>query len=270
MDKAADNANSYTWMANTFKKVDGSVVKLKDFSVKEAQAPVAVKLYFLNNNGATKPDAEGRDGFVFVHPGMCTEVNGWKTGWYAFRLNGAQVNAAEWKKGSESAFWANEVEVPYGQGFGINRMAAATSIVFSGQVSMEDAKIDIPNANSYTWTGNVMPVDLKLKDLSIKEAQAPVAVKLYFLNNNGATKPDAEGRDGFVFVHPGMCTEVNGWKTGWYAFRMNGVQVNAAEWKKGSESAFWANEVDIPAGQGFGINRMAATTTLIVPSPLAD
>ena len=53
MNKAAE-ASGYTWVANTFEKVDGSVTKLCDLAFDPAPTPTAVKLYKLNKNGATE------------------------------------------------------------------------------------------------------------------------------------------------------------------------------------------------------------------------
>ena len=207
---------------------------------------------------------------MYVHPARCTAANGWVSGWYYMTLNGTNVAAAQFKLGSSSAYWANDVEIPYGQGFGINRGTAATTIVFSGAVSAVDAKIDAANASGYSWTGNVMPTDLMLKDLSLLESQAPTAVKLYKLSKTGATAVVDGKSQVFVYVHPARCTASNGWVSGWYYMTLNGTNVAAAQFKLGTSSAYWANDIVIAAGEGFGINRGTATTTLIVPSPLAD
>ena len=129
MNKAAENASGYSWMVNTFQKVDGTTTKLSDFTLSEAQAPTAVKLYFLNKNGATVADELGRKGFVYVHPDKCTASNAWVPGWYAFSMNGVNVAAAQFKLGTTSAYWANDVVIKAGQGFGVNRGTAATTLV---------------------------------------------------------------------------------------------------------------------------------------------
>ena len=193
------------------------------------------------------------------------------SGWYYQRLNGVNVAAAQFKLGSGSTYWANDYEIPYGSSFGISRGSAATTLVFNGAVAAEDGEIEAKNASGYSWLGNVMPVDYKLKDLALKESQAPTAVTLFFLGSNGANLKDGSGNSQtFVFVHPARCTASNGWVSGWYYQRLNGTNVAAAEFKKGSESAYWANEYSVPAGCGFGISRGSATTTLVVPSPIAD
>ena len=61
MDKEASNANGYTWMANTFQKVDGTDTKLSDLSFKENLAPSAAKLYLLSKTGATLVDENGNE-----------------------------------------------------------------------------------------------------------------------------------------------------------------------------------------------------------------
>ena len=259
-------------MANTFKNVDGSATTLKNFSLSESQAPTGVKLYLLSKTGATLVDEDGKQQiFVFVHPARCTQANGWISGWYYFTLNGTQVAVAQFKLGSASTYWANDVEIPYGQGFGLNRGTSATTIVFNGEVNDKDASIPAINASGYTWMGNVMPTDMKLSDFSLVESQAPTGVKLYKLSKTGATLIDEDGKQQiFVFVHPARCTQANGWISGWYYFTLNGTQVAVAQFKLGSASAYWANDVVVKAGEGFGLNRGTATTTLVVPSPLVD
>ena len=271
-NKAADNASGYSWIANTFEKVDGSVVQLKDFSLSESQIPTAVSLFILGSNGANLKDKDGNSQtFVYVHPARCTKANGWVSGWYYQTLNGVNVNAAQFKLGSGSTYWANEYEIPYGSSFGLSRGANATTLVFSGSVKNSDAEIAVPNASSYSWLGNVMPVDYKLQDLSLKESQIPTAVTLFILGSNGANLKDKDGNSQtFVYVHPARCTKANGWVSGWYYQTLNGVNVNAAQFKLGSGSTYWANDYEIPAGMGFGISRGANATTLVVPSPLAD
>jgi len=279
-NKTADNASSFSWIANTFEKVDGSVVKLKDFSLSESQLPTAVTVFLLGGNGANLKDADGNSQtFVYVHPDRCKtaagEPNGWVSGWYYQRLGTANVNANQFKLGSQSTYWANEYEIPYGSSFGIKRGTAVTTLVFSGAVRASDAEIEVPNASSFSWLGNVMPVDYKLKDLYLKESQLPTAVTLFFLGSNGANLKDADGNSQtFVYVHPDRCKtaagEPNGWVSGWYYQRLGTANVNANQFKLGSQSAYWANEYQIPAGVGFGIKRGTAVTTLVIPSPLAD
>ena len=186
-NKTADNASSFSWIANTFEKVDGSAVKLKDFSLSESQLPTAVQVFLLGSNGANLKDAEGNEQtFVYVHPARCTDANGWVSGWYYQRLGGTNVAAAQFKLGSQSAYWANEYAIPYGSSFGIKRGTAVTTLVFSGTVRATDAEIDVPNPSSFSWLGNVMPVDYKLKDIYLFESQLPTAVQLFFLGSNGA------------------------------------------------------------------------------------
>jgi len=262
-------AGKYVWLVNTFKNIDGSTTKLKDFAVSEKVAMANVKIYFLNESGATVADAQGRKGFQYVHPEWCTAANKWVSGWYAANMNGKNVTTAEYVKGSTSDFWANEVEVPYKQGFGVQRASQTATLLFNGAVANMDAEIPLTSASGkYTWTGNVMPQGYKLKDLSVKEKVAMANVKIYFLNESGATVADALGRKGFQYVHPEWCTTANKWVPGWYAANMNGKNVTTAEYVKGTTSDFWANEVEIPAGQGVGVQRASQAATLIVPSPL--
>ena len=135
-NKAAENANSYSWVANTFEKVGGGVVKLSDFSLSESQAPTAVTLFLLGSNGANLKDGNGNSQtFVFVHPARCTAANGWVSGWYYQMLGGKTVAAAEFKLGSASTYWANEYNIPAGCGFGVRRGTATTTLVVPSPIA---------------------------------------------------------------------------------------------------------------------------------------
>ena len=122
MDKAADNASGYTWMANTFQKVDGTVTKLSDLSFKENLAPTAAKLYLLSKTGATLVDANGKKCiYVYLNPTKAgtTKVPGW---YFADTASSAMT-------GESSAGWANNVVISAGAGFGIQRGTAAATLV---------------------------------------------------------------------------------------------------------------------------------------------
>ena len=78
-NKAAE-VSGYTWVANTFEKVDGSVTKLSDLAFEPAPAPTAVKLYLLSKSGATEEIDGKKQIFIYVGPAKCTKNNGWIPG----------------------------------------------------------------------------------------------------------------------------------------------------------------------------------------------
>ena len=160
----SETANGTAWFANTFKKVDGSVIKLSDMALNEDQAQNNVHVKFYDKDGAVAIDNQGRkQDFIYVNPlRPAVASQGWIPGWYYFTLNGSNVNATQFKLGNQSAYWAGSVELPYGQGFGLSRAAAASSITFSGAVADEDQPLSAVNANGTSWLGNVMPVGYKL------------------------------------------------------------------------------------------------------------
>jgi len=256
MDKAADNASGYTWMANTFQKVDGTVTKLSDLSFKENLAPTAAKLYLLDKAGATLVDANGKK-CIYVYLNPTKAGTRAVPGWY---YDGTASNAMT---GENSEGWANDVEIPYGQGFGIQRSTTAATLVFSGSVAAEDQEIEAKNASGYTWMGNVMPTDLTLADLSFKENLAPTAAKLYLLDKAGATLVDENGKK-CIYVYLNPTKAGTRAVPGWY---FDGTASNAMT---GETSPGWANNVSIKAGQGFGIQRSTTAATLVIPSPLVD
>ena len=63
---------------------------------------------------------------------------------------------------------AESTIIPYGSGIQINSDCGAT-ITFAGEVVSGNSDFDVAdsNAGGFTWTGNVSPVDLTLKDISI-------------------------------------------------------------------------------------------------------
>jgi hypothetical protein len=256
MDKEASNANGYTWMVNTFQKVDGTVTKLSDLSFKENLAPTAAKLYLLSKTGATLTDTNGKK-CIYVYLNPTKAGTRAVPGWY---LDGTLSSEMT---GETSAGWANNVEIPYGQGFGIQRGTAAATLVFSGSVAPSDQEIAACNASGYTWMGNVMPTDLTLADLSFKENLAPTAAKLYLLSKTGATLVDENGKK-CIYVYLNPTKAGTRAVPGWY------LDGTLSSEMTGETSAGWANNVTIKAGQGFGIQRGTAAATLIVPSPLAD
>ena len=124
MDKVADNVSGYTWMVNTFQKVDGSVTKLSDFSIKENLNPTVAKLSLLDKDGATAKEESGKYcTYVYLNPAKATGTR--VAGWY---LDGTS-SAAMTGPGSDG--WRNDVEIPYGMGFGLNRGTTAATLVFS-------------------------------------------------------------------------------------------------------------------------------------------
>ena len=109
-------------MANTFQKVDGSTLKLSDFTIKENLAPTAATLYLLSKTGATLVDEGGNKcAYIYLNPTKA----GTKAvpGWYRMGTTSAQM------QGPGSAGWCNDVVIKAGQGFGINRTTTAATLI---------------------------------------------------------------------------------------------------------------------------------------------
>ena len=134
MDKVAENVSGYTWMVNTFQKVDGSVTKLSDFSIKENLNPTVAKLSLLDKDGATAKEESGKYcTYVYLNPAKATGTR--VAGWY---LDGTS-SAAMTGPGSDG--WRNDVEIKAGQAFGLNRgTTSATLIVPSPLVDHQAAE----------------------------------------------------------------------------------------------------------------------------------
>ena len=258
MNKEADNVSGYTWMVNTFEKVDGTTVKLSDLSIKENLAPTVAKLYLMSKSGATAVDEKTGKELVFVYLNPTKAGTKAVPGWY---YDGTQSKDMQ---GPGSEGWANDFEVPYGQGFGIYRTTTVATLVFSGAVANSDKEVEASNVSGYTWMGNVMPTDLTLSDLSIKENLAPTVAKLYLMSKSGATAVDEKTGKELVFVYLNPTKAGTKAVPGWY---YDGTQSKDMQ---GPGSEGWANDYPIKAGQGFGIYRTTTSATLVVPSPLVD
>ena len=280
LNKSAENANNSSWLISTFQRVDGTTALLKDFVIVEDQAQNNVHLKILSKTGKIDVDTDKglKKSFIYVNPkrpGVSSA--GWIPGWYyGFQANGTTpVAATEFVKGEDSAYWAGDVEIPYGTGFGIERAAMAATLIFNGQVASKDVNLSAPNANNSSWLGNCMPVDLKLKDFAIVEDQAQNNVHLKLLSKTGKIDVDTDKglKKSFIYVNPNRPgVSSAGWIPGWYyGFQANGTTpVAATEFVKGNKSDYWAGDVDIPAGTLFGVERAAAGATVNIPSPLVD
>ena len=243
-------------MVNTFEKVDGSTVKLSDFTIKENLNPTGAMLYLLDKAGATLIDKNGKK-CVYVYLNPTKAGTRAVPGWYY------DGTASKDMQGPGSAGWCNDVEIPYGAGFGLFRGTTAATLVFSGAVAQKDAELIASNASGYTWMGNVMPVDMTLADLAIKENLNPTGAMLYLLDKGGATLVDENGKK-CVYVYLNPTKAGTRAVPGWY------FDGTASKDMQGPGSAGWCNDVVIKAGQGFGLFRGTTSATLIVPSPLVD
>ena len=109
-------------MVNTFQKVDGSTVKLGDFSIKENLNPTAATLYLLDKAGATLVDEKGNKCvYVYLNPTKA----GTKAvpGWY---FNGT---ASKDMQGPGSDGWCNDVVIKAGQSFGLYRGTTSATLI---------------------------------------------------------------------------------------------------------------------------------------------
>ena len=255
--------SGYTWMTPTFEKVDGSVIKLKDITT---STPMGVGDFFitlLDDKGATMVDPETKKTLKFklVNPGKYSTTT-YHCGWYYYDAATADMKNATFKE----EMFADEFELPYGTGIGINRTTKSITLVFSGAVAGQDKEITAPKSG-YTWTGNVMPTDITLKDLNTK---VPMGVGDFFitlLDDKGATKVDPETKKTLKFklVNPGKYSKET-YHCGWYYYDAATADMKNATFK----AEMFANDYPIPAGTAFGINRTTKKVTLVIPSPLVD
>ena len=121
-------------MVNTFQKVDGSTVKLSDFTIKENLNPTVATLYLLSKSGATAIDKDGKEcAYIYLNPTKAGTRA--VPGWYRFGTQSKDM------QGPGSAGWCNDVKIPAGQSFGLYRgTTSATLIVPSPLVDHQAAE----------------------------------------------------------------------------------------------------------------------------------
>ena len=227
-NKEVEGGNLFNFIAPTFQRVDGKTVKLADFKLVYEEDNVANQcVWTLDQGGATKQD------YYYVSA-TAAEI------WEDPSLEG-------WYLDSNAEIPAGDVDIPYGTGFAMVA-GDGVKIVFNGAVQQKEAAIDIAGGNVFNFTGNCIPVDYKLNDLSLVYEEDNVANQcVWSLDLGGATKQD------YYYVSP---TAAEIWEdpslVGWYL---------------DSNAEIPAEDVDLPAGAGFAIV-CGDAIQLIVPSPL--
>ena len=241
--KANDTRN--TMMAPTFLNVDSATgCKLSDLSVTGYDAPVWMEedeyfeggcaggdfvLQFLNNNGSVAAR------YYWIDDGDNA------AGWYATAVAGAiEGGAASVTIPAGSAAWA---------------IGSGKKLQSSGAVNKADVEFQM-NETRNTATGNCMPVDIKLSDLTVTGYDAPEWIEdeeyfeggcaggdfvLQFLNNDGSVAAR------YYWIDDGDNA------AGWYATAVAGAIDGGA------------TSVTIPAGKGAWV--IGSGKKLVIPAP---
>ena len=179
--------------------------------------------------------------YVYLDDVQCA-MFGVDPGWYTFD------SVANWAPES-----GNNVIIPFGEGVQIGSDCGAT-VTFSGEVAGEKSFIvNDTSAGGFTWTGNVSPVDLTLKDFAITPPEGGLWSELSVLVNTFNAAGEISGA--YVYLDDVQCA-MFGCEPGWYTFD------SVANWAPES-----AGDVNIKAGEMFQIGSDCGAT-ITVPSPL--
>lgn len=165
-------------------------------------------------------------------------------GWYLYADEDAKVNC-------------NNVELPYGDGFLVFRMAseADATITFAGQVSKDPVTKGFDH-DGYTPCGNCTPVPIKIGDITPNEDFCESMI--CFMTKTGANAKTTFGgkavNQSYVYWTK---DDEPGAGAGWYLYADEDATVNCNEL------------VTLEAGQGFMVFRMASEPDAEVTIPAA-
>lgn len=154
--------NRINWVVSTFQQVgktleNQTVISFQIPDDKEFMGSNSIVLQMYNNTGS----CEKRFYFLDQTNAELEEVS--KTGWYdadAYDANGGYTN--DDYRGDET--------IPFGYGVIITSGEYDSDLTFAGQVVSTDTKtlsFDLYGNNRITWTGNMTPVSIALKDFAI-------------------------------------------------------------------------------------------------------
>lgn len=228
---AALPRSGYNHAAATFIPVSGDKDKMTLGNIKPNEDFISSKICFLTATGATaKSDLGGKKvASEFVYWFEADEPADGE-GWYL-------------AEDEETTQNMNSVELPFGDGFMVQRMGDEPDAAFvhAGQVCTEPITKGFPRSG-YNARGNCSPVNLKLGDITVNEEF--ISSKICFFTETGATKKvDFGGKKvAAEYVYWFEADEpANG--PGWYLAEDEETTVNQ-------------NGIDILAGEGFMVQRM--------------
>ena len=233
-------------MVATFERVDGKPMTLGDIKA-ENIAFDSSSLQLLNSDGAnlTLPDDPDFPGayatFIYMSE---EEADGEYTpGWY-LSCDG------------DAEHCKNDFELPFGQGFCMDKSDTGAALVFSGNVRASNKPITLDE--HFNYLGNCSPKDLTLGDITAINI-AFDSSSLQLLNKDGSNlilddDPDFPGAYAtFIYMSE---EEADGeYTVGWY-LSCDGD----AEYPK--------NDFQIKAGQGFCMDKSDTGAQIVIPSAL--
>ena len=241
-NKEVEGDSNFNFVVPTFNMVDSKqTMKLKDIKVQYKELdPTLQYIWTLDLGGATKKHYFYVTEEVAADWGYKPEEYGEVVGW--------------WGDSDCAEDPANEVEIPYGQGFAFVAKDSSTKLVFSGAVQPKEATVDIVGDSIFNFSGNCIPANYVLGDLAlIFNGVDPTLQYIWTLDIGGMTKKHYFYVNEAVAADWGYKPEEYGEVVGW--------------WGDSDCAEDPANDIPMNAGQGVAVISKEASQ-LWIPSPL--
>lgn len=235
-NKAASE-DGLNWVVSTFLPVGTAAddVTLADLSVSEGWDPTQDSVQLFNGNGGTA----GLYTYINAEVAADNEIEG-GAGWY----DSNEIDEGNFVK-------CDSVSIPYGTGMAIACADSSTAMVFAGEVQKGTVAFAM-SAGGLNWTGNALPVDITLGDMTAGETWDPTQDSVQYFNGNGGTA----GLYTYISAEVAADNEIEG-GAGWY---------DSNEIDEGNFVP--VNNVELPAGKAFAVSVATDNTTVILPKAL--
>lgn len=233
-DKELEGNAHFNFVVPTFEKVDGTTLHLSD-----------IKLSYVN------PDQTSQNIWTLTLGGATKQAYYYVTEAVANDWGEDPKEVVGWYTDSDCLIPADDIEIPYGQGFAIVSGAATTKAVFAGSVHQGEGAIDIAGGAVFNFTGNCLPAGCTLNDLAlVYEVADQTSQNIWTLTMGGATK------QAYYYVNEAVAKD---WGED---------PADVVGWYTDSDCLIPADNFELPAGQGVAIVS-ARPIQLLVPAAIS-
>lgn len=188
--------------------------------------------------------------YTYITPDIAAEV-GCPVGWYYT----ADVND-ESKLETIGNYCKNSDPLPLGNGLLVLVGSSTTTLTYAGEVLAADQPIALKANYAFNITGNVMPVDMTLGDITASADWITGNDELKTLQGNGAVDK------AYTYITPDIAAEA-GCAAGWYYT----ADVND-ESKLETIGDYCKNSTPVAAGEAFIVLVGSSATQITVPTAL--
>ena len=245
-NKTLSGGAAFNLTVNTFKAVDKNADKmtLGDISASDDWITGNDEVKTLLANGAVDK------AYTYVPPAMAAEA-GCPVGWY---LTADILD--ESKAETMGEYCKNSDPLPLGNGLLVLVGSASTTLTYAGEVLTEDQPITLKGGAAFNITGNIMPSDMTLGDITGSDDWITGNDELKTLLDNGAVDK------AYTYVPPAMAAEA-GCPAGWYL-----TADILDETKAETMRNYCKNSEPVAAGEAFIVLVGSGTTTITIPTAL--